>query len=53
MNKYDMYVLIDTANGIHYGFTFDETRARRQAKTIEDETGDQIDVYEFKSYEEF
>lgn len=53
MNKKDMYVLIDACNGIHYGFTFDETKARDRARKIEEDTGYQIDTYEFRSYEEF
>ena len=47
------YVLIDAANGMHYGYTFDEEKAKKESNRIEEEYGFQIDVYEFKSYEEF
>ena len=47
------YALIDANNGTHFGYTFNEERARKEAVKLEDEHGVQIDVYEFKSYEEF
>lgn len=47
------YVLIDAANGMHYGYTFDGVKAHQERKRLEDEYGFQIDIYEFKSYEEF
>jgi hypothetical protein len=47
------YVLIDSDNGMHYGYTFDEEKARKERDKLEDEHGVQIDIYEFKSYEEF
>lgn len=48
------YVLIDTANRMHYGYTFDEKKARIEANKIEDEYDDvHIAIYEFEPYEEF
>ena len=47
------YVLIDANNGMHYGYTFDEDKARKERDNLEDEHDVQIDIYEFKSYEEF
>ena len=47
------YALIDAANGMHYGYTFDEDKATTQRDKLEDEYDIQIDIYEFKSYEEF
>lgn len=48
-----MYVLIDSQNGVHYGFTFEESKARERAKELENKTGYWIDIYEFEKYEEF
>ena len=47
------YALIDAANGMHYGYTFDEEKAKTERTKLEDEYGFQINIYEFKSYEEF
>ena len=47
------YVLIDSSNGLHYGFTFDEEKAKAEAKRIEKEDKCQIDIYEFGDYSEF
>ena len=48
------YALIDTTNRTHYGYTFDEKIARVEADRIEKEDNDvHIDIYAFKSYEEF
>lgn len=48
------YVLIDTVNKTHYGYTFDERKAREEANRIEKEDNDvHIDIYVFMSYEEF
>lgn len=47
------YVLIDADNSIHYGYTFDEEKAKAEAKRVEDETGCQINIYEFGDYSEF
>lgn len=47
------YVLIDANNGAHYGYTFDEEKARTERDKLEDEHGIQIDIYEFKPYEKF
>ena len=47
------YVLIDASNGMHYGYTFDEEKSKKERERLEDEYDVQIDIYEFKSYEEF
>lgn len=47
------YVLIDVFNKTHYGYTFDEKKARIEANRIEDEIGCHIDIYVFCTYEEF
>lgn len=47
------YVLIDANNGMHYGYTFDEEKARKERDKLEDEHDVEIDIYEFKPYEEF
>lgn len=48
------YALIDANNGMHYGYTFDEKKARIEANKIENEQADvHIDIYEFEPYEEF
>lgn len=47
------YVLIDVLNKTHYGYTFDEKKARIEAQRIEDEVGCHIDIYVFCAYEEF
>ena len=47
------YVLIDASNGMHYGYTFDEEKAEAERVKLEDEYDVQIDIYEFKPYEEF
>lgn len=48
------YVLIDTDNGRHYGYTFDEKKAREEANRIGKEDSDvHISIYEFMPYEEF
>lgn len=48
------YVLIDAGNRMHYGYTFDERKAREEADGIEKEdNGIHIVIYEFESYEEF
>lgn len=48
------YVLIDDNSRMHYGYTFDEKRAREEAYRIEKENDDvHIVIYEFESYEEF
>ena len=47
------YVLIDAANGMHYGYSFNEDKAMKKRDQLEDEYDTQIDIYEFKTYEEF
>ena len=48
------YVLIDFDNKTHYGYTFDERKAREEANRIEQENNDvHIAIYEFEPYEEF
>ena len=48
------YVLIDATNRTHYGYTFDERKAREEANRIEAEDPNaHISIYEFESYEEF
>jgi hypothetical protein len=48
------YALIDTKSRMHYGYTFDEKKAREEADRIEKEDGDvHIAIYEFEPYEEF
>ena len=48
------YVLIDINNKTHYGYTFDERKAREEANRIEAENSDvHIEIYAFVSYEEF
>lgn len=47
------YVLIDQELNMHYGYTFDEERAKAEAKRIEEEHGRQIDIYEFGDHSEF
>ena len=48
------YVLIDVANKTHYGYTFNERKAREEANRIEAENPDvHITIYEFEPYEEF
>ena len=48
------YVLIDATNRMHYGYTFDEKKAREEANRIEAENPDvHIVIYEFMPYEEF
>ena len=49
------YVLIDKKNHWHYGYTFDEKKAREEANRIEEEEGDgvHIDIYVFDDDSEF
>ena len=48
------YALIDANNRMHYGYTFDEKKAREEANRIEKEDDNvHIVIYEFMSYEEF
>ena len=48
------YVLIDSLNGTHYGFTFDEIKAREKAFEIEEKiVGSHIEIYVFSNYHEF
>ena len=48
------YTLIDINNRMHYGYTFDERKAREEANRIEAENPDiHIAIYEFLTYEEF
>lgn len=48
------YALIDINSRMHYGYTFDEKKAREEAIRIEKENDDvHIVIYEFEPYEEF
>jgi hypothetical protein len=48
------YVLIDKNSRMHYGYTFDERKAREEAYRIEQENNDvHIAIYEFEPCEEF
>lgn len=48
------YVLIDTNSRMHYGYTFDEKKAREEAYRVEKEDNNiHIAIYEFEPYEEF
>ena len=48
------YALIDTNSRMHYGYTFDERKAREEANRIEAEDPDvHIAIYKFRPYEEF
>ena len=47
------YVLIDADNGMHYGYTFDEEKAKEEVIRLEYEHDVFVDIYEFKPYEEF
>ena len=47
------YVLIGVGNGMHYGYTFDEERAKAESARLTREYDVEIDIYEFKPYEEF
>lgn len=47
------YVLIDAQNHWHYGYTFDERKAREEAYRIEKENGCHIDIYVFDACTEF
>ena len=48
------YTLIDENSRMHYGYTFDEKKAREEANRIEKEDNNvHIVIYEFEPYEEF
>lgn len=50
------YVLIDEKNHWHYGYTFDEKKAREEANRIEEEekeNGCHITIYVFDDHTEF
>ena len=48
------YALIDESSRMHYGYTFDERKAREEAIRIEQENDEvHIVIYEFEPYEEF
>ena len=52
MAKY-FYALIDQENLTHYGYTFDEKKAREEANRLDKEHGCHIVIYEFGDYSEF
>ena len=47
------YVLIDQELKTHYGYTFDEKKAREEANRIDKEYGCKIVIYAFGDYSEF
>lgn len=53
LGKNYMYVLIDYSTNEHYGFTYDELKAREKADELDRECGTKIDIYVLVQSDEF